>query len=83
MLGKIEGRRRRGRQRMSWLDGQVLPPSLHEELGGRRLGCRHPGEAPRLGWQGMVRVWGKSLPHRAGQAALSRMQAKTQELGRE
>lgn len=62
---------------------QVPPPSLHEELGGRRLGCHHPGEAPRLGWQGMVRVWVKSLPHRAGQAALSRIQAKTQELRRE
>ena len=23
MLGKIEGRRRRGRQRMSWLDGPI------------------------------------------------------------
>ena len=60
---------------------QVLPPSLHEELGGRRLGCRRPGEAPRLGWQGTVRVWVKSLPHGAGQAALSRIQAKSQELG--
>lgn len=72
------------KEKSSWMRcPQVLPPSLHEELGGRRLGCRHPEEAPRLGWQGMVRVWFKSLPHRAGQAALSRMQAKTQELGRE
>ena len=23
MLGKVEGRRRRGRQRMSWLDGTI------------------------------------------------------------
>ena len=30
MLGKIEGRRRRGRQRMSWLDGitDVMDMSL-------------------------------------------------------
>ena len=25
MLGKIEGRRRRGRQRMRWLNGMVMP----------------------------------------------------------
>ena len=27
MLGKIEGRRRRGRQRMRWLDGQMASPT--------------------------------------------------------
>ena len=30
MLGKIEGRRRRGRQRMSWLDG--ITDSMHMSL---------------------------------------------------
>ena len=32
MLGKIEGRRRRGRQRMSWLDGitNTIHISLHK-----------------------------------------------------
>ena len=32
MLGKIEGGRRRGRQRMRWLDG--ITDSMHMGLGG-------------------------------------------------
>ena len=32
MLGKIEGRRRRGRQRMRWLDG--ITRSMDLDLGG-------------------------------------------------
>ena len=34
MLGKIEGRRRRGRQRMRWLDG--ITDSMDMGLGGCR-----------------------------------------------
>ena len=34
MLGKIEGRRRRGRQRMRWLDG--ITDSMEMTLGGLR-----------------------------------------------
>ena len=34
MLGKIEGRRRRGRQRMRWLDG--VTDSMGMGLGGLR-----------------------------------------------
>ena len=34
MLGKIEGKRRRGRQRMRWLDG--ITDSMDMGLGGRR-----------------------------------------------
>ena len=42
MLEKIEGRRRRGRQRMRWLDGimdLVDVSRLQEMLKGRRDGC--------------------------------------------
>ena len=35
MLGKIEGRRRRGRQRMRWLDG--IPDSMDMGLGELRV----------------------------------------------
>ena len=34
MLGKIEGKRRRGRQRMRWLDGII--DSMDMDLGGFR-----------------------------------------------
>ena len=34
MLGKIEGGRKRGRQRMRWLDG--ITDSMHMGLGGLR-----------------------------------------------
>ena len=43
MLGRIEGRRRRGRQRMTWLDG--ITDSMDMGLGGLRemvkLGILH------------------------------------------
>ena len=35
MLGKIEGRRRRGQQRMRWLDG--ITDSMDMGLGGLRM----------------------------------------------
>ena len=36
ILGKIEGRRRRGRQRMSWLDGITDSMGIWVGLGGLR-----------------------------------------------
>ena len=51
MLGKIEGRRRRGRQRMTWLDG--LTDSMDMGLGGLLPGKSH-------GWRSLVSCspWG-------------------------
>ena len=48
MLGKIEGRRRRGRQRMRWLDdnhrlnGREFKQTLEDAEGQRSLACYSP-----------------------------------------
>ena len=36
ILGKIEGRRRKGQQRMRWLDGITITDSMDMGLGGLR-----------------------------------------------
>ena len=51
MLGKIEGRRRRGRQRMKWLDG--ITDSMDMSLGGLQGWCwrGRPGVLQFMGSQ--------------------------------
>ena len=54
MLGKIEGRRRRGRQRMSWLDGITDSVSMSLSKPRERVMDR---EAWRATVRGVTKSW--------------------------
>ena len=56
MLGKIEVRRRRGQQRMKWLDGITASVDMNLGKPGRWRGTRKPGVLQSMGLQSVGHV---------------------------
>ena len=57
MLGKIEGRRRRGRQRMRWLDGITDWIDMNLTSSGRWWRIGKPGMLQSMGSQSVRQDW--------------------------
>ena len=57
MLGKIEGRRRSGWQKMRWLDGIIDPMDVSLANSGRQWRTGKPGMLQSMGSQGVWRDW--------------------------
>ena len=61
MLGKIEGRRRRGRQRIRWLDGITGPMDMSLSKFGSWWWTGRPGGLQSMGWQRVRHDWATEL----------------------
>ena len=61
MLGKIEGRRRWGRQRMRWLDGITDSMDVNWSYSGSWWWTGKPGVLQSMGWQRVGQYWGTEL----------------------
>ena len=62
MLGKIEGRRRRGWQRMRWLDGIINSMDMSLSMSdGHEWWTGKPGMLQSMGWQRVGHDWDTEL----------------------